>query len=286
MMYYIYMFISIIGDCMITIRHRIVQSFKDVWKPAVIFMLLFAICIALHVIAISVISMFTRRNKRCVKMNNFFRRVSIQTLDLVMRIMRIKLRVSGMEMIPENKRFLLICNHLSVFDPIIAMRTFSKNEVAFISKKENVEIPFIGRLMTASGCLALDRDNNRDAVRTIRQASNQITDDISSMGIYPEGGINKTDKILLPFHRGSFKIAKNANSPIVVTTIKNTEKICRRFFFSATDVYLDVIRVIQPEEVSSMSTAELSEMVWNIMHRHISEQYVDRSEAEGQEAAC
>ena len=106
------------------------------------------------------------------------------------------------------------------------------------------------------------------------------------MGIYPEGGINKTDKILLPFHRGSFKIAKNANSPIVVTTIKNTEKICRRFFFSATDVYLDVIRVIQPEEVSSMSTAELSEMVWNIMHRHISEQYVDRSEAEGQEAAC
>lgn len=283
MMYYIYMFISIIGDCMITIRHRIVQSFKDVWKPAVIFMLLFAICIALHVIAISVISMFTRRNKRCVKMNNFFRRVSIQTLDLVMRI---KLRVSGMEMIPENKRFLLICNHLSVFDPIIAMRTFSKNEVAFISKKENVEIPFIGRLMTASGCLALDRDNNRDAVRTIRQASNQITDDISSMGIYPEGGINKTDKILLPFHRGSFKIAKNANSPIVVTTIKNTEKICRRFFFSATDVYLDVIRVIQPEEVSSMSTAELSEMVWNIMHRHISEQYVDRSEAEGQEAAC
>jgi len=271
---------------MITIRHSIVQSFKDVWKPAVIFMLLFAICIALHVIAISVISMFTRRNKRCVKMNNFFRRVSIQTLDLVMRIMRIKLRVSGMEMIPENKRFLLICNHLSVFDPIIAMRTFSKNEVAFISKKENVEIPFIGRLMTASGCLALDRDNNRDAVRTIRQASNQITDDISSMGIYPEGGINKTDKILLPFHRGSFKIAKNANSPIVVTTIKNTEKICRRFFFSATDVYLDVIRVIQPEEVSSMSTAELSEMVWNIMHRHISEQYVDRSEAEGQEAAC
>lgn len=202
-----------------------------------------------------------------------------------MHIGRMKIHVSGSEMLPEDRRFLLIGNHISVFDPMIAMRVFSDKDLAFVSKKENVEIPFFGRLMVASGCLALDRENNRSAVRTIKQASEQITGNLASMGIYPEGGINKSENVLLPFHSGSFKIAKKSNAPIAVTTIRNSNKVIRRFLFAHTDIYVDIIRVIQPEEYSCLKTPGLSDMVWSIMYRHLSGRCISSSEAENMEAA-
>lgn len=286
MMYYFYMFFSLASDCAITVENRLVRSLKDVWRPILIFPLLFIGCVIIHVIIISIISLFVNRKKECTKMNNIFRRVSIQTLDLVMHIMRVKLHITGEDKLPEDKRFLLIGNHLSVFDPMIAMRVFSKKEVAFVSKKENIKMPFFGRLMLASGCLSLDRDNNRSAVKTISKASAQISDGIASMGIYPEGGINKTDRVLLPFHSGSFKIAQKSKAPIVVTTIRNTEKLFKRFLFSSTDVYLDIIGVLQHEEYSSMKTREISDKVWNIMYDHLSQNCVRISESKEREAAC
>lgn len=286
MMYYIYMLSSLAGDCAITIHNRMVQSFRDIWKPIVIFPALFCLCVIFHVIAISVISLFVDKNKPCRKINNFFRRVSIETLDLVMHITHVRLHMAGEEILPKDKCFLLISNHLSVFDPMIAMRVFSDKNLAFVSKKENLQIPFIGRLMTASGCLSLDRENNRSAVKTIKQASEQISGGLVSMGIYPEGGINKTGKVLLPFHSGSFKIAKKACSPIVITTIKNTEKIFRKFLFVPTHVYIDIIRVIQPEEYSSMKTQEIAGMVWNIMYEHLAKDDFYTSEAKSQDNTC
>jgi 1-acyl-sn-glycerol-3-phosphate acyltransferase len=223
-------------------------------------------------------------------MNNFFRRLSMETLDVVLHIMRVRLHISGEEILPEKERFLLIGNHMSVFDPMIAMYTFREKEVAFVSKKENMDIPFIGRLMAASGCVALDRENNRSAIKSIKQAAMNISENIASMGIYPEGKINKTDKLLLPFHSGSFKIAKKSDAPIVVTTMRNTERLCKRFWYSATDIYLDIIAVITPEEHHNMKTTEISDLVREIMYEHLSDHYIRRentdTEFEEVEAVC
>lgn len=289
-MYYVYLIGSMLGDLVITIENRLVSSMRDLWKPLLIFPLLFLSFVLLHAAVISIISLFARRNKKWTTLNNYYRRVTLRTINLLVHIVRARVHVSGKELIPEDKRFLLIGNHLSIYDPMIEMYAFRDKELAFVSKKENISMPFFGRLMLASGCLALDRENNRSAVKTIRQASAQITENIASMGIYPEGGINKTDNVLLPFHSGSFKIAKKSGSPIVVATIRNSEQLCRRFLFAPTDVYLDIIRVIQPEEYSSMTTSEISDMVWNEMYEHLSDKYYSSpetgSEMENQEVAC
>lgn len=285
LMYYFYVLFSLAGDCMITLENNLVQSLKDIWRPVVIFPLFFIACVMAHVIVMCLVSLFADKSKPCRKMNSIFRTITLQTIDLIMHIGRMRIHVSGAEMLPEDIRFLLIGNHISVFDPMIAMRVFSDKDLAFVSKKENVEIPFFGRLMVASGCLALDRENNRSAVRTIKQASEQITGNLASMGIYPEGGINKSENVLLPFHSGSFKIAKKSNAPIAVTTIRNSNKVIRRFLFAHTDIYVDIIRVIQPEEYSCLKTPELSDMVWSIMYRHLSGRCISAFEAENMETA-
>lgn len=288
MTYYLYLATSLIGDLYITIKNNLVWSLYDLWRPIVIFPLLFTVCVLIHAIVISFVSMFADRRKKWENADNLFRSVTLETIDLILHIMRARIHVNGKEMLPDNKRFLLIGNHVSIFDPMIAMLKLEDKELAFVSKKENIEIPFFGRLMLASGCISIDRENNRAAVKSIRAASSLISGDCYSMGIYPEGGINKTEEVLLPFHSGSFKIAMKTRSPIVVTAIRNSDRLFRRFLYTPTDVYFDVIRVIQPEEYKAMTTNEISEWVHDIMQDYLCSSCMTQinNEQEGREAAC
>ena len=67
------------------------------------------------------------------------------------------------------------------------------------------------------------------------------------------------------------EIAKKAKAPIVVTTITNTNKVRRRWPFRRTDVQVDILAVIQPEEFQNLSTVQLGNAVWEVMQKHLSE---------------
>lgn len=282
-MFSIYLIICITADLVITVENNLLVTVGDIWRPLLVFVLLFACCIIIHAIGISALSLFAPKGKSFGRFDNFFRRVTIETIDFIMKVVKAKVHVTGIEKLPENERFLLVGNHRSVFDPMIEMSVLRDCELAFVSKKENINLPFFGRLMLASGCLALDRENNREAVKTIMQASKRLSEDCCSMGIYPEGGINKTENVLLPFHNGSFKIAKKAGAPLVISTIRNTERLCKRFFLFSTDIYLDIIEVIPAEEVAQMTTAQLSDIAYSVMYDHLCSRVIPdgNTESEG-----
>ncbi len=287
-MYYVYIILSLVGDLVITMEHKLLETFEDLWLPMFIYPLIFAGFVLVHVIVVAFVSLFADKNKRWVRLDNIYRKLTLETIDLYLHIMRSKIHINGEEKLPEDKRFFFVGNHRSIFDPMIAMLSFKDLDLAFVSKKENIEIPFGGRLMLASGCIPLDRDNNRSAIKSIKEASSRISEDISSIGIYPEGGINKTDELLLPFHSGSFKIATKTGAPIVVAAVRNSDTLCRRFLFTSTDVYLDIIRVVQPDEYSGMTTQEISNTVWNEMYVYLSgkKRIYPVGETEDRTAAC
>lgn len=287
-MFSIYLIICIAADLVITVENNLLVTVGDIWRPLLVFVLLFVCCIIIHAIGISALSLLAPKGKSFGRFDNFFRRVTIETIDFIMKVVRAKVHVTGIEKLPENERFLLVGNHRSVFDPMIEMSVLRDSELAFVSKKENINLPFFGRLMLASGCLALDRENNREAVKTIMQASKKLSENYCSMGIYPEGGINKTENVLLPFHNGSFKIAKKAGAPLVISTIRNTERLCKRFFLFSTDIYLDIIEVIPACEVAQMTTAQLSDRAYSVMYDHLCSRIIPDSntESEGAQISC
>lgn len=278
MMYYVYLIASLVGDLFITLENNLLETAKDLWRSILIYPLLFLICVIFHIVIICTVSLFAERSTERRSLNSIYRWLTLETIDLYLHIMRMNLHVSGEEIIPENRRFFFVGNHISIFDPMIAMLFFRDKELSFISKKENIQIPFGGRLMLASGVLPLDRENPRNAVYTIREAASRIKDDFCSIGIYPEGKCNKTDELLLPFHSGSFKIAEKSKAPIVVATIRNTENMHKRFLFTSTDVYLDIIKVIEPDEYVQLRTNEISELVWHEMYSHLSNKLCPEAE--------
>ena len=165
--------------------------------------------------------------------------------------------IHGEELLPQEGRFLLVCNHRSGFDPIVKASVLRDYNIAFISKPSNINLPFIGPLAFGDGYLPINRENDREALKTILQAADYLKRDLCSMAVYPEGTRSKTPE-MLPFHAGSFKIAQRGGVPVVIAAISGTEQIRKNFPFRPTHVRLDILEVIPAAEVKGMSTQALA----------------------------
>ena len=182
----------------------------------------------------------------------------------------VRVHMSGMEKLPKEP-FLLVSNHRSLFDPILTIGWLPAERFAMISKPSNMRIPFAGRILQYSGCLGIDRENDRAALKTILRAADYLKRGVCSMGIYPEGTRNRTDEPLLPFHAGSFKIAQKANAPVVVLCMRGTEKVAKSLLTLRTPVYMDLLEVIEPARAKAMKSVELADCARRLIEAKLKE---------------
>lgn len=168
---------------------------------------------------------------------------------------RVHTTVQGEELLPGEGRFVLVCNHLSKFDPIVTEYKLRKYNLSFISKPSNLKIKGIGKLAYGAGFLPINRENDREALKTILQAVDYLKRGLCSMVIYPEGTRSKTGE-LGPFHAGSFKIPQRAKVPLVIAAIRNTDQVGRNFPLRSTQVTLAILDVLSPEQVKAWSSTQ------------------------------
>ncbi len=178
----------------------------------------------------------------------------------ILFFLRVKVKVSGEEKLQGLGRFLLVSNHRSNYDPMVTMKGLKKYQLGFLSKPENFKVFALGRVIKQCCFLPIDRENPRNAIMTLRKASDLIKADQVSIGVYPEGTRSK-DCNLLPFHDGVFKIAQMANVPIVVMTTTGTEKIKKNTPFRKSIVNLDIVKVIDTEQVNALTTHQIGDIV-------------------------
>jgi len=197
--------------------------------------------------------------------SKFHRFMVGNTAQLVLSILRMKMHTEGLEQIPKDGRFLLVCNHINDLDPVVLLAYFKKKQLAFISKRENAEMFIVGKIMHKIQCQRINRENDKEALRTIINCIKIIQEDKASIGVFPEGYTSK-DGLLHPFRSGVFKIAQKANVPIVVCTVQNTNKVFRNMKkLKATHVHLHLIKVLQPEELKGKTAVEVGELVHSMM---------------------
>ncbi len=239
--------------------------------------LLIILCIVLGIVGvlaalfifIAICSLFADRNKTYDKEVPFFRFILSYSTAIAAVLIRIKLKVTGMEKLPEG-RFLLVCNHRSKFDPILTWLVFRKYHLAFISKPENFKVPIYGRIIRSCCFMPIDRENPREALKTVIQAAKLMKNDEVSVAVYPEGTRNYGEG-LLPFHNAVFKAAIKANVPVVIMTVRGTENIHKNYPLRRSVVYLDVLDTLSAEKVKSMKTAELGSYSAKLMLRKLEE---------------
>ena len=197
--------------------------------------------------------------------SKFYRSVMYVYIEALMNLVLVRLHTEGLEKTPKEGRFLLVCNHLFLADPGILLHCFRKSQLAFITKQENQSMFIVGKIMHKILCQPLDRNNDRQALKTILKCIQLIKEDQVSIGVFPEGYTSKDGK-LHHFRSGVFKIAQKTGVPIVVCTIQNTRAIFPNLKKGRhTDVHLHLVDVIQPEQMKGMNTTEISDMVYEMM---------------------
>ena len=199
-----------------------------------------------------------------------YRRVSNLILESVLPILQIHIKKTGMEKLPRQGRFLLVCNHCSNSDPVILMRVFAKYQLAFISKRENRDMFVIGPMMHKLQCQLINRENDREALKTILRCIQILKEDKASVAVFPEGGILTEDGKLHHFRPGVFKIAQKADVPIVVCTLKNTLPVVPNILhLKPSRVQMDVVGIIDTDTVKQLKTVEIAEIAHDMMAQNL-----------------
>ncbi len=240
------------------------------WLVPLLFVGFFIALVAVHMI-FTFAWIMTINTKKPTGKRRAFRKWITVTIDMLMKIVRVSVNTSGTEKVPTDRKLLFVCNHQHDLDPIMILSVFPDNEIGFIGKKEIYKtMPLIGKAMHGLGSLPIDRENNREAAKTIIEAAHMLGDGRFSIGLFPEGYVSRSCE-LQPLRNGSLKIAYRAKAPIAVCVINNTRSIPKRMFFRHTEVELRVIRVMEYEEYADMSTQELGDLIHGEMKKELDE---------------
>ena len=200
------------------------------------------------------------------EIDRHYKKVTDLILESVLPILRIRIQCSGLEKMPREGRFLLVCNHCNDSDPVILMRVLGKYELAFISKRENSTMFVIGPMMHKLLCQLINRENDREALKTILKCIDILKTDKASVAVFPEGGILTEDGKLHHFKPGVFKIAQKAGVPVVVCTLKNTKDVVKNILrFRGSRVELNVLEVIPAETVKAQKTVDIAQYCHDLM---------------------
>ena len=216
----------------------------------------------LYCLVLVVSSLFVDDSKEYDKPSRYFRFLLNSSTFIGLWILRVKISVEGIENVPKDRRFMLVSNHRSNYDPIVTWRVLHDRDMAFITKPDNFKVPFWGKLIRKCAFMGIDRSDAKKSIMTINKAAEKIKNGYVSVGVYPEG-TRSLDYKLLPFHTGVFRIAQKADAPIVVMTVSGTELIHRQYIKRRTRVCVKFVELIPTEEVHANSTNALSERVRN-----------------------
>ncbi|MBQ4381564.1 MAG: 1-acyl-sn-glycerol-3-phosphate acyltransferase [Oscillospiraceae bacterium] len=259
----IYIFSIILGLGLSALLAFQSPSLHLIWQiPLIILGCVIGVFI-LFVIAVCIISLTIDKKKQYDRPTPFYMNLINLAYSYGGAMLGARIRVEGLEKLPEE-RFLVVSNHLSLFDPLLVTLALKKTWLVFVSKPENFNIPAIGRYMHRCRHLAIDRDDARKAVATINEAAELISGDVVSVGIFPEGTRSKTGQ-LGEMKAGSFKIAQKARCPIVVAQIEGTDKLKKHFFIIPTVCRFRILAVIPADRVKAAKTVQLAEEVTDMI---------------------
>lgn len=257
----LFLFLSLVSS--IIISTFCIKCVANIWIIPVSFIASFLSCIILWLLFNIIVTIPISAKKEYNKYSKFFHKLLILDAEFICFLLNIKIEISENQNIAKDTNFMLIQNHRSFIDPLITFICLRDYRLSFISKAENFKKPVVGKFMAKNGCVSLKREDNRDAVKSVLRAINELKSKEFSVGVYPEGSRNKSGKGLLPFKHGCFKIAQRAGVPIIVTTLQGTEKIKKSAIFKRKVVKFEVLSILDAKNYQN--TEEISIACENIM---------------------
>ena len=150
------------------------------------------------------------------------RHLGMRWARLLSRLLPISVEVQGSENIDPERSFVVVANHQSMVD-ILALYGYLDLDLKWVIKKELRKFPGIGIGCEKAGHIFVDRQNPDSAKASVNEALARLGDGVGIL-FFPEGTRSR-DGGLLPFKKGAFRIAIDADLPVLPVTIIGSREI-------------------------------------------------------------
>jgi len=135
--------------------------------------------------------------------------------------------VKRLTKLDKNQPYVIIANHSSELD-IMLMYLMVPSPFVFIGKKELAKKPLFGYFYKRTNIL-VDRKSLASKRDVLKNAAKKLNEGVG-VCIFPEGGIPDPEWMLAPFKAGAFKLAIDAQLPILPITFPDNKHHFANFF--------------------------------------------------------
>ncbi|HZF56132.1 MAG TPA: lysophospholipid acyltransferase family protein [Polyangiaceae bacterium] len=127
---------------------------------------------------------------------------------------------SGHDKIDWSKPHVIVANHQGNADiPLLMMAVDAP--LRFLAKRSVAYIPVIGWILVLARFPFIDRDNAAKGKRSIEEVARRIREERLNVVVFPEG-TRSPEGTMLPFKKGAFVLAIQAQVPIVPVALEGS----------------------------------------------------------------
>ena len=168
-----------------------------------------------------------------------------------------RVEIKGLENVERDRSYVIIPNHVSLYD-IPALLSGLGVPFRWILKKELLKIPGFGYGLYASRNVFIDRSNRESAIASIRKGVERLPKGVSLL-FFPEG-TRSPDGKLLPFKKGAFVTAIDANMPLLPVSINGSREIMPKGSLIFKPGKIEVI-IGQPIPVDGLTIEDVPDLM-------------------------
>ncbi|MFT4854565.1 MAG: 1-acyl-sn-glycerol-3-phosphate acyltransferase [Candidatus Azotimanducaceae bacterium] len=182
--------------------------------------------------------------------------------------------VIGRDKIDPAKTYIIVSNHQSLVDILVAFTLFV--HFKWVSKSDIFQVPLIGWNMSLNQYVPLER-GRKTSIKKMYNACERHLKLGSSVFLFPEGTRSTTGK-MRDFKEGAFVLAKRLEVPvlpIVINGSKNAVPKNSLNFHGRTHVHVEILDAVNPEQFETTSVTELTFQIKEMIRCRVNEEQTD-----------
>jgi len=175
--------------------------------------------------------------------------------------LNINITVKGLENIPNDKKYFVVCSHQSMFETFY-LQTIFKSSV-FILKKELMKIPLFGSYLKKMGCVSIDRDKiSKENLGFTGLVEKVLEDNRNTLIIFPQG-TRKDHKDRSKFKKGFARIYSDFQInclPIAINSGKTWPK--SSYLKSKQNITVSILKPFEPGQDLEQFSKEVESLIY------------------------
>jgi len=175
--------------------------------------------------------------------------------------LKVEIIIKGLENIPKDKKYFVVCSHQSMFETFYLQTIFDSS--VFILKKELMKIPLFGSYLKKMGCVSIDRDKiSKENLGFKGLVEKVLNDKRNTLIIFPQG-TRKDYKDRSKFKKGFVRIYNEFQInclPIAINSGKTWPKSSS--LKNNQSITISILKTFKPGQNSEQFSYEVENSIY------------------------